>query len=75
MLEFLVHKNKNIKGKSDEVLPLPTTFLVTIKCLKFFILNNVIRGLIKQLSELGVFWRSVKKAFDLSPAICPEICI
>ena len=28
MLEFLVHNHRNIKGKSDEVLSIPTTFLL-----------------------------------------------
>ena len=34
MPEFLVHNHQNIKGKSDEVFPIPTTFLVAIKCLE-----------------------------------------
>ena len=34
MLEFLVHIPQNIKGKSHQVLPVPTIFLVTIKCLE-----------------------------------------
>ena len=42
---------------------------------KFFIVIDVIRGIVKQLSELIVFWWSVKKAFDLNPAVYPEISI
>ena len=74
MLEFLVHSHPNIKGKSDEVLPIPTSFLFTIYALKI-LPSEVIRGIVKQLSELVIFWWSVKKAFDFHLAVCPETCI
>ena len=55
MLKFLVHNHRNIKGKSDGVAN-PTYIFSNNKLpWKVFILTDVIRGIVKQLSELVVF--------------------
>ena len=52
MLKVLVHNHRNIKGKSDGVAN-PTYIFSNNKLpWKVFILTDVIRGIVKQLSEL-----------------------